>query len=58
MSYVWGALRRYFPEEVVSQIKGITMTKDEQGAVFDVQDKDVKLFEDYITVRERGASDI
>ena len=57
MSYVWGALRRYFPEEVVSQIKGITMTKDEQGAVFDVEDKDVKLFEDYIHVSESGANE-
>ena len=54
---MWGALRRYFPEEVVSQIKGITMTKDEQGAVFDVEDKDVKLFEEYIHVSESGTSE-
>lgn len=50
VSYVFGALRRYFPEEVVSAIKGITMTKDEQGAVFDVEDKHLHYFEDYIRV--------
>ena len=33
------------------------MTKDEQGAVFDVEDKDVKLFEEYIHVSESGASE-
>ena len=47
---MWCALRRYFPEEVVGNIKGITMTKDEQGAVFDVADQDVKVFEDFIEV--------
>lgn len=51
VSYVFGALRRYFPEDVVSAIKGISMTKDEQGAVFDVEDKHIHYFEDYIKVR-------
>ena len=50
VSYVFGALRRYFPEEVVSSIKGISMTKDEQGAVFDVEDKHIHYFEEYIEV--------
>ena len=52
VSYVWGALRRYFPEDAVASIKGITMTKDEKGAVFDVEDKYLPLFEDYI--KEHG----
>ena len=52
VSYVWGALRRYFPEDAVSTIKGITMTKDEKGAVFDVEDKYLPLFEDYM--KEHG----
>ena len=47
-SYVWGALRRYFPEDVISTIKGITQTKDEKSAVFDVEDQHLHYFEEYM----------
>lgn len=50
VSYVFGALRRYFTEEVVSSIKSISMTKDEQGAVFDVEDQHLHYFEEFIQV--------
>lgn len=58
VSYVWGALRRYFPEDVVSSIKGITMTKDEKGAVFDVPEEHLQLFKDFIEVSELGGYDV
>ena len=57
VSYVFGALRRYFPEEVVIAIKGITMTKDEQGAVFDVEDNHLHFFEDFIKVPAKWTGD-
>ena len=51
LSYVWGALRRYFPEEALSSIRGITMTKDEKGAVFDVEDQYLHYFTEFMQVR-------
>ena len=41
----------------MGNIKGITMTKDERGAVFDVADQDVKVFEDFIAVGSGAKSD-
>lgn len=57
VSYVWGALRRHFPEDVVTSIKANTMTKDERGAVFDVPEEHIQLFKDYIEVRARERRD-
>lgn len=39
MGYVWTALRRMLPPEVTEDIRGMSLTKDDQGAVFDVPAK-------------------
>jgi ATP-dependent RNA helicase DDX21 len=38
-SYVWTALRRVLSQAVTDAIRGMTMTADGTGAVFDVPDK-------------------
>ncbi|KAK8801904.1 hypothetical protein WA158_006299 [Blastocystis sp. Blastoise] len=32
LSYIWGALNRAFPEDLVQTVKSLTLTKDEMGA--------------------------
>ena len=53
-SYVWGALRRFFPEDAVAGVRGLSLTKDERGAVFDVEDAFLPLFEKYIQEHGEG----
>lgn len=36
VSLVWNVLRRYLPEKITSNIKGMRVFKDSAGAVFDV----------------------
>ncbi|XP_073125145.1 DEAD-box ATP-dependent RNA helicase 7-like isoform X2 [Henckelia pumila] len=43
-SYVYGILRRFLPEEKVESIKGLSLTVDGKGAVFDVAAKDLDTF--------------
>lgn len=42
--YIFGILRRFLPQEKVDSVKGLTLTADGNGAVFDVPDEDVDLF--------------
>ncbi|KAL6569427.1 DEAD-box ATP-dependent RNA helicase 7 [Orobanche minor] len=43
-SFAYGALRRFLPEEKVESIKGLSMTADAKGAVFDVATEDLDTF--------------
>ncbi|KAJ7970049.1 DEAD-box ATP-dependent RNA helicase [Quillaja saponaria] len=43
-SYAYGVLRRFLPEEKVESVKGLTLTADGNGAVFDVTAEDLDLF--------------
>ncbi|KAF4396481.1 hypothetical protein CsatB_003479 [Cannabis sativa] len=43
-SFAYGVLRRFLPEEKVEAIKGLTLTADGLGAVFDVAAEDLDLF--------------
>lgn len=43
-SYAYGVLRRFLPEEKVESIKGLTLTADGNGAVFDVALEDLDTF--------------
>jgi hypothetical protein len=51
MGYVWTALRRVLPSEVTEDIRGMQLTKDDCGAVFDVPSKHMasvqSVMEDY-----------
>ena len=40
ISLVWNILRRFLPENITQNIKGMRCFKDNQGAVFDVQGHD------------------
>jgi hypothetical protein len=46
VSLVWNVLRRYLPELITQNIKGMRCFKDSTGAVFDVQAVDAQKFED------------
>lgn len=46
ISLVWNILRRFLPENVTQNIKGMRCFKDNQGAVFDVQASDAQRIED------------
>jgi hypothetical protein len=46
VSLVWNILRRYLPEQVTSNIRGMRCFKDNTGAVFDVQAADAEKVED------------
>lgn len=46
LSYVWGALRKMIDEEKCSGIKGMVMTEDSKGAVFDLPVALVDEFDD------------
>ncbi|XXG70403.1 hypothetical protein AAC387_Pa06g3173 [Persea americana] len=43
-SFAYGVLRRFLPDEKVEQLKGLALTADGKGAVFDVPAEDVDLF--------------
>ncbi|PIN09721.1 ATP-dependent RNA helicase [Handroanthus impetiginosus] len=43
-SFVYGVLRRFLPEEKVESIKGLALTADGNGAVFDVATEDLDSF--------------
>ncbi|VFQ93091.1 unnamed protein product [Cuscuta campestris] len=43
-SFVYNVLRRFLPEETAESIKGLTLTADGKGAVFDVSTEDVETF--------------
>lgn len=43
-SFVYNVLRRFLPEETAESIKGLTLTADGKGAVFDVSIEDVETF--------------
>ncbi|PSR93392.1 DEAD-box ATP-dependent RNA helicase [Actinidia chinensis var. chinensis] len=44
LSFVYGVLRRFLPEEKVESVKGIALTADGKGAVFDVPAEDLDTF--------------
>ncbi|XVF50718.1 hypothetical protein PTKIN_Ptkin04bG0125000 [Pterospermum kingtungense] len=44
LSYVFGILKRFLPEEKVQSVQGLTLTADGMGAVFDVAQDDVETF--------------
>ena len=44
VSLVWNILRRYCPEAITSNIKGMRCFKDNKGAVFDVRVEDSQRF--------------
>ncbi|PON69992.1 DEAD-box ATP-dependent RNA helicase [Parasponia andersonii] len=52
-SFAYGVLRRFLPEEKVESIKGLTLTADGRGAVFDVAVEDLDLF---LTGQENAAN--
>ncbi|KAL1555025.1 DEAD-box ATP-dependent RNA helicase 7 [Salvia divinorum] len=43
-SFVYGVLRRFLPEEKVESIRGLLLTADGKGAVFDVATEDLEQF--------------
>ncbi|XP_028797452.1 DEAD-box ATP-dependent RNA helicase 7 [Neltuma alba] len=43
-SFAFGILRRFLPEEKVDSVKGLTITADGNGAVFDVPAEDLDTF--------------
>ncbi|KAL7183924.1 hypothetical protein ACSBR2_026155 [Camellia fascicularis] len=44
LSFAYGVLRRFLPEEKVEEVKGIALTADGKGAVFDVPTEDLDTF--------------
>ena len=53
VSMVWNVLRRYCPEEIVSQVKVMRAFKDMSGACFDVPDVASERFEDIFEYEEK-----
>ncbi|KAJ1423873.1 RNA-binding domain superfamily [Sesbania bispinosa] len=53
-SFAYGILRRFLPEEKVEAVKGLTLTADGSGVVFDVPAEDL---DTYLTGQE-NASDV
>ncbi|KAK4749693.1 hypothetical protein SAY87_027142 [Trapa incisa] len=43
-SFAFGVLRRFLPEEKVESVKGLTLTADGKGVVFDVSAEDLDTF--------------
>lgn len=55
--YIWTALRSFFPEELVESVRGMSLTADSCGAVFDVPNTYIQHVEEVIqsqTSRKRG----
>ncbi|GKE69670.1 DEAD-box ATP-dependent RNA helicase 7 [Tanacetum coccineum] len=44
MSFAYGVLRRFLPEDKVESIQGLGLTADQRGVVFDVVAVDVDIF--------------
>ncbi|MBA0559335.1 hypothetical protein Golax_013237 [Gossypium laxum] len=44
LSFIFGVLKRFLPEEKVQSVQGLTLTADGMGAVFDVAEDDVETF--------------
>ncbi|XVF12387.1 hypothetical protein REPUB_Repub08aG0113300 [Reevesia pubescens] len=44
LSFVFGVLKRFLPEEKVQSVQGLTLTADGMGAVFDVAEEAVETF--------------
>ncbi|KAK8503928.1 hypothetical protein V6N12_019097 [Hibiscus sabdariffa] len=44
LSFVFGVLKRFLPEEKVQSVQGLTLTADGMGAVFDVAKEDVDTY--------------
>lgn len=42
--FAFGVLRRFLPEDKVESVKGMTLTADGKGAVFDVATEDLDAF--------------
>ncbi|KAK6936361.1 GUCT protein [Dillenia turbinata] len=51
--YVFGALRRFLPEEKVNAVTGLSITADGNGAVFDVPTEDL---DEYLAGQENAAN--
>ena len=43
-SFAYGILRRFLPEEKVEAVKGLSLTADGNGAVFDVPAEDLDTY--------------
>jgi ATP-dependent RNA helicase DDX21 len=41
-SYVWGCLRKVFPQSILERARGMKVYKSQKGAVIDLQESDVK----------------
>lgn len=54
VSLVWNILRRFQPESVTQNIKGMRCFKDNTGAVFDVQTHDAERFEEIFDHEAQG----
>ncbi|KAI4347459.1 hypothetical protein L6164_008271 [Bauhinia variegata] len=52
-SFAYGVLRRFLPEEKVEAVKGLTLTADGNGAVFDVAAEDL---DTYLAGQENAAN--
>ena len=44
VSFAYGVLRRFLPEEKVEAVKGLTLTADGNGVVFDVPAEDLDTY--------------
>lgn len=44
VSFAFGTLRRFVPEDKVDAVQGLALTADGLGAVFDVPAKDLDIF--------------
>lgn len=54
VSLVWNVLRRYLPDKITSNIKGMRCFKDSTGAVFDVSASDAERLEDIFEHETNG----
>lgn len=54
VSLVWNVLRRYLPENITSNIKGMKCFKDSTGACFDVSSRDAEKLEDIFEHETQG----
>ncbi len=41
ISYVWGIMRKFLTQDIVDNIRGMRMYKDQRGAVFDVPEEHI-----------------
>jgi len=57
VSLIWNVLRKYCPEDMTQNIKGMRCFKDNTGAVFDVQASNVSRFEDIFEHETQRSTD-